>query len=84
MSMNENDLAAIAARADLIATLPPVEERRTVRRRIGVWISELARLVGCTREFVRRVERGESVPTGEHLVTLSQFYAAAQRGERAS
>jgi DNA-binding transcriptional regulator YiaG len=80
MSMNDNDLAAIAARADLIATLPPAEERSTVRRGIGVSISELARLVGCTREFVRRVERGESVPTGEHLVALSQFYAAA-RGE---
>jgi len=82
--MNENDLAAITARADLIATLPPVEERSIVRRRIGVSISELARLVRCTREYIRRVERGESVPTGDRLVQLSRFYGAAQRGERAA
>jgi transcriptional regulator with XRE-family HTH domain len=82
--MNENDLAAIAARADLIATLPPVETRKEVRRCIGVSISELARLVGCTRGFVRRVERGESVPTGEHLVQFAKFYDAARRGQRAA
>lgn len=72
------DFEDVAARAALIASLPPIEQREQARRSLGVTVGELARLVGCSRKFIRAFEKGETVPTGVQLVALSRFYDAAE------
>jgi transcriptional regulator with XRE-family HTH domain len=76
--MTEETLADVSARAALLATLPEPEARAETRRRLGISEREMARLVGCTRAYIKRFEQGETVPTGERLVALSNFYLAAQ------
>jgi transcriptional regulator with XRE-family HTH domain len=73
-----DELRVLAARQALLATLPPVDDRVAVRRALGVTVTDLARLVGCSRAWIDKFERGETVPTGERLVDLSKFYDVAE------
>ena len=79
--MTTEELNQVAARAELLESLPPVEERARIRRALGYSISALSRMTGCSREYIRRFEDGRTVPTGEHLVALASFFDAA-RGRR--
>jgi predicted transcriptional regulator len=76
----EQALETLAGRAKLLATLPPVEEREKLRRRLGVTSIELAKLVGTNRGTLRRIEQGTAIPKGRVLLALAKFYAAAQQG----
>jgi len=76
--LTDDDMNELAARAALLASLPPVENRVEVRRKLGVSARELAELVGVSRGYIHRFEKGQNVPKGDHLAALSNFYDAAE------
>ena len=76
--MSHDPFEGVQARASLLASLPPVEEREEARKSLGVSISELAKMVGCSRKYIVSFEKGESVPKGDVLTRLSNFYEASQ------
>ena len=53
------------AEADAV-TLPPPEEARRIRERVGMKQAELAAILGLNAFTIHRWENGKNLPTGEN------------------
>jgi hypothetical protein len=72
-------LEEIAARAELLAQLPAVNERATLREKARVSQREAARAIGVTPGWLRRFETGLGVRlTDEKLMALTKLYDACR------
>jgi transcriptional regulator with XRE-family HTH domain len=69
------DLSQRIARREL----PPVEMRRALRRGAGLTLSDVAEVVGVTRQAVSWWERGRRTPRGRNLDAYGDVLRALRR-----
>jgi transcriptional regulator with XRE-family HTH domain len=67
---------ALLAEANARRTLPPVEVRRLLRRRLGISQQELADALGVSRPALSRWESGQRSPRGK---SRGEYADALQR-----
>lgn len=71
---------AIAARMELSAVrLPEARKRTAIRQAAGLTRSQLAEVLGVTRQCVYNWESGRRHPRGEHLQQYHQALDAMRR-----
>lgn len=76
--MRCNDSESLIAVVRNRLGLPDLERRLSIRESAGVSATEMARVIGCTRQAVRNWETGRRTPRGDHLTAYADLLNSLQ------